>query len=120
MKVILPIDGDNIESPINNSFGRCKQFIFVETTTNEFSIIENLQNAQAAQGAGIQSAQAVIKSGVDAVISLHLGPKAYRVLFESGIKIYYGVKSTIKENIKKLVNGELEEMHDANVESHWV
>lgn len=120
MKYIIPIDGDNLNSNINRTFGRTKQFIIVDSNTLEFKIIDNEQNLQAAQGAGIQSAQLIVKSGADNLITMNCGPKAFRVLSSAGIKIYLGKHGTINENIIAYKNGQLEEMSDANVEGHWV
>jgi predicted Fe-Mo cluster-binding NifX family protein len=120
MKIALPVDGDNLEGLIAGSFGRTKKFIIVDEDTLEYEIKDNTQNLQAAQGAGIQSAQNITETGAEAVISLHLGPKAHRVLKGSGIKIYTAQKGTIKENIDALKAGKLTEMESANMESHWV
>jgi predicted Fe-Mo cluster-binding NifX family protein len=75
---------------------------------------------QASQGAGIQSAQNAVEAGADVIIVLNLGPKAFRVLNQSGIDIYIGSPSTVKENISLMKNGQLPKMTDANVEGHWV
>lgn len=120
MKILIPIDGDNLDSNINNTFGRCKQFIMVNLNSNEFNLIDNEQNLQAAQGAGIQSAQNIIKSGADTVITLNCGPKAYKVLSGSGVQVYIAKKGTVQENIDAYKNNELKSMDDATVEGHWV
>lgn len=120
MKIALPIDGDTLESSINNSFGRTKNFIVVSGENLEYELIDNLQNLNATQGAGIQSAKNVAQSGANAVITLHCGPKAFKVLSGADIKIYIGKKGTIKQNIEALTDGLLEEMNSANMESHWV
>jgi predicted Fe-Mo cluster-binding NifX family protein len=120
MKVLMPIDGETLESPIYRSFGRTKQFILVDNESTEFEIIENKQNMTAAQGAGIQSAQTVIRAGADVVITVHCGPKAFKVLNEGGVKIYYSNAESVNENLAQFKSGSLKEMDGANVESHWV
>lgn len=120
MKIIIPINGDNIDSDINKTFGRTKQFIMVDSLSNEYKLIDNTQNLQASQGAGIQSAQNIIKAGADSVVTMNLGPKAYKVLNSAGVKVTLGRLGTIKENIEAFNMGTLEEMTDANVEGHWV
>ena len=120
MKILIPIDGDNLNSNINPTFGRTKQFIMVDSNSYKFELIDNMQNLQAAQGAGIQSAQIIVKAGADAVITMHLGPKAYKVLGSAGVKVMVGKTGTIQENLDAYKNQTLEEMADANVEGHWV
>lgn len=119
MKIIIPTNGDSLEDKISNTFGRTKNFLLVDNETMEFKLVKNTQNRQAAQGAGIQSAQLAAKEGADAIITMHCGPKAYRVLMETGIPIYCGKMLSINENIQKLKEGTLEKMADSNVEGHW-
>jgi predicted Fe-Mo cluster-binding NifX family protein len=120
MKIAIPIDGDNLDSMINHSFGRTKKFLVADSETMKYELSDNTQNLNAAQGAGIQSAQNVGETGAQAVITLHLGPKAFKVLSGAGIKIYTGTKATARENIEAYKRGELKIMADANMESHWV
>ena len=87
------MDGDNLDSTINHSFGRTKKFLVAESDTMEYELADNAQNLNAAQGAGIQSAQNVGETGAEAVITLHLGPKAFKVLSGAGGKDIYGHKS---------------------------
>lgn len=120
MKIAIPIDGDNIESAINGSFGRTQKFLIADSESLGYDLADNIQNLNATQGAGIQSAQNVADAGAEAVITLHCGPKAFRVLSGAGIKIYLGKQGTAKQNIDALNEGLLEEMNSANMESHWV
>ena len=120
MKIALPIDGDNIESMINGSFGRTKKFLIADSDTLEYDFADNEQNLQAAQGAGIQSAQNIAETGAQVLITLNCGPKAFKVLTSSEVKIYIGKKASAKDNISAYLNGELEQMASANQESHWV
>lgn len=120
MKIAIPTNGDNLESEISKSFGRAKRLLLVDLETLEFEIIDNVQNLQATQGAGIQSAQSAIKSGGDILITMHCGPKAYRVLSESGAKVYIGVAGNIRQNINEFKEGTLGIMTAGNVEGHWV
>ncbi len=120
MKIVIPTDGENLKSTISKSFGRSKKFLVADSSSMDFEIIENIQNMESAQGAGIQSAQSAVKSGGDVLITLNCGPKAYKVLTESGVRVYTGIDGSIEENIKKLNNSELNLMNDANKEGHWI
>jgi len=72
----------------------------------------------ASGGAGIQAAQTVAKSGVDAVVTGNMGPNAFQTLSAAGIKVFIGADGTIKESIEKYNKGELEETKAPNVGSH--
>ena len=119
MKIAISANSNDIEGNIDLRFGRAKGFIIYDTETNEFNFIDNIQNLQAAQGAGIQAAQNVVNQNVEAVITGHCGPKAFRVLSTSGVKVYTIGEGKIKEVIEKFKAGELQESNDADVEGHW-
>ena len=88
-------------------------------TTRSFEVIDNQQNLNAAQGAGIQSAETVIRSGAKALLSGHCGPKAFRVLAAAGVKVYTSDAATVAEALEQFKAGKLEEAGNADVEGHW-
>ncbi len=88
MKLAISSSENNLDSQVDLRFGRAKGFIIYETDNDAFEFVDNVQNLEAAQGAGIQAAQNVVNKNVEAVITGHCGPKAFRVLSTSGVKIY--------------------------------
>lgn len=119
MKVAVSISGQDRESMVDARFGRCSHFWVVDTNTGESHAVSNEINLNSAQGAGIQSAQNVSSQGVEAVITGHCGPKAFRVLKAAGIKVYLGGSETAAHAVEKLSQGLLEESQSADVEGHW-
>ncbi len=119
MLIAITSNGKDLDSQMDLRFGRAKGFIIYETDNSSFEYVDNVQNLEAAQGAGIQAAQNVVNKNVDAVISGHCGPKAFKVLSTSGVKIYTAEESKISEIIEKFKNGELKEADSADVEGHW-
>ena len=77
MKVIVTSQGRELNSPVDPRFGRAKYFIVVDTETGDLSAADNSQNLNALQGAGIQAATNVIDAGAEAVVTGHVGPKAF-------------------------------------------
>lgn len=120
MKIAITSQGKDLESPVDLRFGRANCFIVVDTDTGEFSVADNEQNLNAAQGAGIQAGQNVVHLGVQAVISGHLGPKAFATLQAGGVKVFTGATGTVGEAIEKFKAGDLKENAGADVEGHWV
>jgi len=120
MKIVIPTNGNDLNSELCKSFGRAKNFLVVDLETSEFEVVENTQNFQASQGAGIQSAQSAVKAGADTIITMHCGPKAYKVLLESGVKVYEGAEGAVGANVEEYKNGTLGIMKCANVEGHWI
>ena len=120
MKVAITSYGDGSGRTVDPRFGRAVQFLIYDTETDESHVIDNAQNLNAAQGAGIQAAQNVIDAGVEAVITGNCGPKAFRVLTAAGIKIYTVQDVTVKEALQALKENRLKAAAAATVEGHWV
>ena len=119
MIIAISSEGKELNSNVDPRFGRAKYFIIYNTETDNFDVIDNVQNLQAAQGAGVQSAQNVANQNVELVISGNLGPKAYITLNAAGIKIALWSKGTVKEVVELAKGGELQYTNGANVEGHW-
>ena len=119
MKVVVTSQGKEMDSETDPRFGRASCFIVVDTDTGTHQVVDNMQNLNAAQGAGIQAAQAVAKLKAEAVLTGHCGPKAFRVLEEAGIKVYIGVEGTVRTAVEKLKVGEYKKADSPDVEGHW-
>jgi predicted Fe-Mo cluster-binding NifX family protein len=119
MKIVVTSDGTSLDSRVDPRFGRAKHFVLVNTETGEASSHDNAQNLNAPQGAGIQAAQAVARLGAEAVLTGHVGPKAFTTLQAANIVVYTGVSGTVKEAIEHFKSGRLTPAAKADVEGHW-
>jgi len=119
MKMALTTSGDNLNSPLDSRFGRAPKFIIYDTENDAFEVVDNAQNLNAAQGAGIQSAQNIARLGVRALVTGHCGPKAFRTLQAAGIKIYNTSAATVTEALEQYRAGKLTEAGSADIEGHW-
>lgn len=108
MKVAITSQGEKMDSMVDERFGRARWFIVVDTETGEYQAVSNEQNLNASHGAGIQAAENVCRYGVEAVITGHCGPKAFRALNAAGIKIFTGAEGTVSETLDKFKKGELD------------
>ncbi len=120
MKIAITSSGSNLQSAVDSRFGRAKNFIIYDTEEESLVVVDNVQNLNAMQGAGIQSAKTVIESGANAVITGNMGPKAFDILNENGVEIYINATGSVENAIKEFKDGALEKISNANVESHWV
>lgn len=120
MKVAITTAGADLSAPVELRFGRATAFLIYDTETGDFTRIDNTQQLNAAQGAGIQAAQTVANAGAEALISGHCGPKAFQVLKMGKIDIYLAQGGSVQEALKALEAGTLEKASDADVEGHWV
>lgn len=120
MLIAISTSENDLNSLVDLRFGRTKGFLIYDTESNTSEYIDNVQNLQAVQGAGIQAAQNVVNKNVDAVITGHCGPKAFKVLSTYEIKVYTSDSIKISEAIEKFKKNELTELSSADVEGHWV
>lgn len=120
MKVAFTTSGDDLNAPLDSRFGRAPKFLVYDLDTNTFSVIDNRQNLNAAQGAGIQSAETVARSGAGVVVTGHCGPKAFRVLSAAGVRVFATDAPTVATALERYRAEELAETKGADVEAHWV
>jgi predicted Fe-Mo cluster-binding NifX family protein len=104
---------------MDTRFGRAKGFVIYNTETGKADYIDNNQNLESAQGAGIQSARTVIDAGAEALVTGNVGPKAFTALNSANIGIYLFNGGSINEAITAFKEGRLTKTTDANVEGHW-
>ncbi len=119
MKIAVTSQGRTLNDGVDPRFGRTQTFLVVDTDSGEFEAVDNKQNLDAAQGAGIQAARLVGEHGAEAVITGHCGPKAFRTLAAAGIKVVVGAEGTVAEALEKFKAGDLKPADDADVEGHW-
>ena len=119
MKIAFSTSGADLNAPLDSRFGRAAKFLVYDTVTAAFVMIDNQQNLNAAQGAGIQSAQTVAAGGAEALVTGHCGPKAFRVLAAANIKVYTSDAPTVAAALELYREGTLNESVAADVEGHW-
>ena len=120
MRIAFTTSGETPEAPLESRFGRAPRFLIHDTGTGGFEVLENRQNLDAAQGAGIQSAMALCRAGVDAVVTGHCGPKAFATLDAANVAVHPASGGTVGEALQRFLRGELEQAEAADVEGHWI
>ena len=117
MKVCVSSIGNDLNSEVDSRFGRCQYFVVVDVDSMEYKAFMN-ESAMGMGGVGVQAAQTVIKTGAEVLITGNVGPNAFQVLSESGIKILTGVSGTVNDVIDKFKEGALQEAPNPSVEAH--
>ncbi len=120
MKLAVTSQGQELSSPVDPRFGRANCFVLVDTETGLASAVDNSVNLNAAQGAGIQAGRKVVELGVNALVTGHVGPKAYATLQAGGVQVYTGATGTVAEAVEQFKTGALKQAVAADVASHWV
>jgi predicted Fe-Mo cluster-binding NifX family protein len=119
LKIAVTAQGPTLESLVDPRFGRAKHFVMADTESDAFTSHDNAQNLNAPQGAGIQAAQIVVRLGAEAVLTGHVGPKAFAVLTAANVAVYTGAGGSLREAIDAFKAGKLQAAQTADVEGHW-
>lgn len=119
MKLAASAKGQTLDCELDPRFGRSKFFLLVDTEQGSVEVVENTQNLQQAQGAGIQAAQHVVESGAQAVLTGNCGPKAFRVLQAARVPVAVGLQGSVREVVQQFKEGKIHFAQAPNVEGHW-
>lgn len=120
MKIAVTATGKTLDSPLDQRFGRAARFIVWDSESATYEVLDNTQNLNANQGAGIQTAGNVVRSGAHVLISGHLGPKAFQVLNAAGIEMYCADVATVNDALEAYAAKRLEAIVAPTVEGHWI
>lgn len=119
MKIAITSQGNNLESEVDPRFGRAPWYIIADTETDGFEPVDNTDVAGASHGAGPQAAQKIASFGVNAVITGHCGPNAFRALQAGSIEVFTDARGTVKEVLEKFKKGEFQSTQNPDVGGHW-
>jgi predicted Fe-Mo cluster-binding NifX family protein len=103
MKIAIPVINDNV---INGHFGKSDKFNIYTINNGE---IESVKTIPSFEGSGCKSGIAGVLAveGVTKVLVSGIGGGSTNKLMASGIEIIRGCTGSPKENIERLVKGEL-------------
>ncbi|MEC9488974.1 MAG: NifB/NifX family molybdenum-iron cluster-binding protein [Halanaerobium sp.] len=108
MKIAITSTGQEKDVELDGRFGRCCYFSITDDVGEEWEFIKNEAQSQGS-GAGIASSQFLSDLGVELVITGRVGPKAFRTLQASGIKIFTGASGSVEDALTQYHAGELKE-----------
>lgn len=121
MKIAITASEGSLEGPVDPRFGRAAWFIVADVESGEHEVIDNTANMNAAGGAGVQASSKVGNLGVEAIVTGHCGPKAFRGLTAAGIRIFQAPENvTVAEALEMFRQGRLREVQGADVQGHWM
>lgn len=117
MKIAVTSKGNTLEAPVDPRFGRCANFVIVESEDMSFKVVAN-DHASASGGAGIQAAQCVTDQDVQVVLTGNCGPNAFRALAAADVVVATGATGTVQEAVAAYQAGKLTATAGPNVSSH--
>ncbi len=117
MKVAVSALGATMADRVDERFGRAMYLLIIDTETGLVEAVDNAANRNALQAAGIGAAEIVSDRGAAAVITGHLGPKAFAALGTAGVRGYNGAGMTVEAAVEAFSAGLLDELTEAG-EAH--
>jgi len=115
VKICITAEGAKLDSTVDQRFGRCQYFIFVDTDTLEFEAVQN-ENVSGTGGVGVQSGQLVAEKQAKTVITGKVGPNAAQTLQAAGIDVVLDVSGSVKDAVEKFRKGELKPTKGSNAD----
>lgn len=119
MKLAISASGTDLDAPVDPRFGRAAYFVLYDTETESLQAVANSENAAAAQGAGVQAAQTMVRNHVDVVVSANIGPKAFQALQSAGVRMLAFNGGTVRDAVEAARHNRLPSHGGANVSGHW-
>ncbi len=116
MKVAFTTSGDSLEAPLDSRFGRAPKILVYDLDRQTFEITDNTQNLNAAQGAGIQAAQNVARTGATHLVPA-LRPQGLQCSPPLAHRVHHG-SATVSE-AHGVPLGRLNQGHLRGREGHW-
>ncbi|HUU78141.1 MAG TPA: NifB/NifX family molybdenum-iron cluster-binding protein [candidate division Zixibacteria bacterium] len=117
MRIAVSSTGINLDASVDPRFGRCVQFLIVETDNMSFQVFNNQAQFEG-HGAGISAAQNILSQNINVIITGNIGPNAFRVVQAANVKVYMS-GGNIKEAINKLLNNELPHQNAPTNTGHY-
>jgi len=120
MIIGITISEKNEDSKVDPRFGRAPYFLIYNEKSGEKKIVDNSQNLNAPQGAGIQAAQNILKENIEILLTGNVGPKAFQLLAGANVQIYTEAANlTVDDAVKAFKEGKLPKATDATKPGHW-
>jgi predicted Fe-Mo cluster-binding NifX family protein len=101
-------------------FGRAAGFVIIDPKTLEFTYLDNGASQAMAQGAGIQAAENVARSGAKVVLTGYVGPKAFQTLTAANVAVIQNLENlTVRQAVDRFNQGDLAPASQPNKRGHW-
>jgi len=118
-KIAVTCESPSLDAQVDPRFGRAAGFLIVNPETMEFEFIDNGSSQVMAQGAGIQAAENVARSGAKVLLTGYVGPKAFQGLRGAGIEIGQNLENiTVRQAIEKYKAGGVDMATEPNRMGH--
>jgi predicted Fe-Mo cluster-binding NifX family protein len=112
----IPSDGPELTDQISEHFGHCNYFVGIEIDNNEIKKVFSKQN-QGHSGC-MEPVMDMKQRNVTDMIVGGIGGRPYMGFSQFGIKLHKGIKGTLLDNVKSLMQGTLSFMNEPSCSSN--
>ena len=116
MKIAISATGRGLDSNIDAKFERCRFFLILDIEKNSLLPFENKTKDRPREIGGTVG-PLIAKEGIDTVITSDIGPSAFDIFKQNGIKIYQA-EGIVEEAVRRLKEGKLKELTKPTVPSY--
>jgi predicted Fe-Mo cluster-binding NifX family protein len=116
MRIAVSSRGPDLTSQVDEKFGRCNYFVFVDPDSLASEPVTNTA-ASVSAGAGVPAALLVVNRGVQAVLTGEVGPSAAEILADAGITVVTGIRGTVLDAVQGFMQGRFQPCHGPTVSS---
>lgn len=102
MKIGISSTGQDLNSQVDQRFGRCDFFIIIQTDDMSFDIFEN-ENKSLTGGAGIKCATFLDSKDVEVVLTGNCGPNAENIFSKCGMNLITGQSGVVKKVVENYI-----------------
>jgi len=113
MIMAISSSGKSIDHKIYTKFERCSYFLIVDLEHNTALPITNIAK-ETPHEIGGKVGKLIAKLGIDVIITTDIGPRAFEIFKQNGIKIYRA-EGIIEDAIRQLKKGNLIEIKKATL-----
>ena len=116
MKIALSSGNTGLNARVSPIFGRTRYFVFVDVENGGIAESDTVENTAADQtrGAGRGAVELLTEQNAEVLITGNVGTSSLTMLQQYNITPYEKVGGTVEENVKKFIQGELEEIETAS------
>lgn len=119
MKIAVTSTGTDLDSEVDPRFGRASYILIVDSETFDFEVLDNKENVNAMQGAGIQAASSIKEKGAEVLLTGFCGPNAFKTLRAANIGVANDAGGSVRDAVEAYLNKKLPLSDKANVEGQW-
>ncbi|MGB9610245.1 MAG: NifB/NifX family molybdenum-iron cluster-binding protein [Bryobacteraceae bacterium] len=110
MKIAFSSRGPDPASAIEPHFGHARYFLIYDTASGSWTVLANGSVPPGGHGAGMAAAEKVRELGVQALVTVRMGPHPGAMLEAAGIQVKRASGVTVEEALERYLRGELDDL----------